>query len=108
MKALSDPSRVRALKLLEKRELCVCELQVLLGLAQSTVSKHMKTLEDAGLVESERQGTWIIYRLADGGESEYAACILGQLPNWLDDDRELAAMRLKLSDAAHARDNCPK
>ncbi len=81
MKALSDPSRVRALKLLEERKLCVCELQVLLGLAQSTVSKHMKTLEDAGLVESERQGTWIIYRLAKGDESDLMEILGNVLDN---------------------------
>jgi len=108
MKALSDPGRVRALKLLEEKELCVCELQVLLGLAQSTVSKHMKTLEDAGLVESERRGTWIVYHLADGNESDYAAAMLDRMPNWLNKDGQLAAMRLKLPEAADIRNNCPK
>ena len=60
MKAFSDPNRVRVLKLLFDRELCVCEIQALLGLAQSTVSKHMKILEDAGLVTRLREGSWII------------------------------------------------
>ena len=55
MKALSDPNRVRVLKLLEDdRELCVCNIQAFLELAQSTVSRHMKVLEDAGLVERRR------------------------------------------------------
>ena len=40
MKAMSDPNRVRVIKLLQIKELCVCEIQALLGLAQSTVSKH--------------------------------------------------------------------
>ncbi len=45
MKALSDPNRVRIVKLLQLKELCVCEFQELLGLAQSTVSKHLKVLK---------------------------------------------------------------
>jgi ArsR family transcriptional regulator len=50
MKALSDPNRVKIMKMLEAKELCVCEITAILGLAQSTVSKHLKILEDADLV----------------------------------------------------------
>ena len=107
MKALSDPSRVQALKLLEHRPLCVCELQVLLGLAQSTVSKHMKNLEDAGLVSREKKGTWIIYRLADGSESVYAAEMLARMPGWLNKEDTLIEMILNLPAAAAVRNNCP-
>lgn len=103
MKALSDPNRVRVLKLLERGELCVCEIQKLLGLAQSTVSKHMKLLEDAGLVKRQRQGTWILYSLADGSESEYAKTMLEQLHQWLNDDSELQEMVGALPDAAVLR-----
>lgn len=56
MKALSDPNRVRVLKILQLGELCVCEIQKVLALAQSTISKHMKILEDAGLVEKKPAG----------------------------------------------------
>jgi len=108
MKALSDPSRVRVLKLLEENELCVCEIQSLLGLAQSTVSKHMKLLEDAGLVERKRQGTWIIYNLACGDESVYAETMLLELRKWLDHDKELDRMLKALPEAAVLRDGCPK
>jgi len=104
MKALSDGNRVRVLKLLEEKELCVCEIQRVLGLAQSTVSKHMKLLEDAGLVDRTRQGTWILYSLAESSESQYAATMLDQLRGWLDDDRKLKVMRKTLPDAAALRD----
>lgn len=104
MKALSDPNRVRVLKLLQTGELCVCEIQAVLGLAQSTVSKHMKLLEDAGLVERRRQGTWILYSLANGSESEYVATMLAELRHWLDDDEELAQMLKALPEAASLRD----
>jgi len=108
MKALSDPNRVRVLKLLEEDELCVCEIQSLLGLAQSTVSKHMKLLEDAGMVERKRQGTWIIYNLADGSESVYAETMLLEMRHWLENDEELNRMRKALPEAAVLRDGCPK
>ena len=60
-KALADANRVRVVKLLEDRALCVCELQQVLGLAQPTVSSHMRILEEAGLVNKERKSTWMIY-----------------------------------------------
>ncbi len=104
MKALSDPNRVRVVKLLQAGELCVCEITEVLGLAQSTVSKHLKILEDAGLVKKNRQGTWMIYSLADGSESAYAGTMLHQLGSWLDDDSELNRMREALPAAAALRD----
>ncbi len=94
MKALSDPNRVRVLKLLQEKELCVCEIQEFLQLAQSTVSRHMKTLEDAGLVEHRRQGTWIMYSLPRDPESAYEVTMLKNLEEWLEDDKELQGMRL--------------
>ncbi|BCO08288.1 hypothetical protein GF1_06640 [Desulfolithobacter dissulfuricans] len=108
MKALSDPNRVRVLKILQQGELCVCEIQQVLGLAQSTVSKHLKILEDAGMVDRTRQGAWIIYSLADGSESEYAAAMLARLRNWLDDDEELQLMRSRLPQAAALRECAEK
>ena len=60
-KALADTNRVRVVKLLEDRALCVCEIQQVLGLAQPTVSSHMRILEEAGLVNKERKSTWMIY-----------------------------------------------
>ena len=48
MKALSDPNRVKLLKLLQKREMCVCEIQAALGIAQPTVSKHLKSPGECG------------------------------------------------------------
>ncbi|MHC4434480.1 MAG: ArsR/SmtB family transcription factor [Planctomycetota bacterium] len=64
-KALSDENRVRALMMLTRGELCVCQLIEMLGLAPSTVSKHMSILRQARLVEARKQGRWMYYRLAD-------------------------------------------
>lgn len=63
LKALADESRVRVLWMLEDRALCVCELQKGLGLAQSTVSRHLQFLEETGFVVAERDGQWKNYRL---------------------------------------------
>lgn len=64
-KAISDPTRVRMLKLLEGGELCVCKIMEVLDLVQSTASKHLNILKMAGLVESRKNGTWSYYRLAE-------------------------------------------
>ncbi|MHC4479850.1 MAG: ArsR/SmtB family transcription factor [Planctomycetota bacterium] len=63
-RALGDSSRLRALCALEGRELCVCQIVELLGLAPSTVSKHMQLLHQARLVDSRKDGRWVYYRLA--------------------------------------------
>ncbi len=89
MKALSDPNRIKVLKLLQHRVMCVCELQAALEIAQPTVSKHLKILEDAGLVVSEKDGLWVNCALSDGSLSPYAATLLGNLRHWLRDDPDI-------------------
>lgn len=86
MKALSDPNRVRILKILQEKSLCVCEIQAALGIAQPTVSNHLKLLEEAGLVGFHRNGLWVNYHLADGTSNPYSATLLGNLRHWLKDD----------------------
>jgi len=92
MKALSDPGRVKILKMLQGKEMCVCEIQAVLGLAQPTISKHLRLLEDAGLVESHKNKVWVNYRLASGQESQYAGIMLKNLKKWFNDDPEVATM----------------
>jgi len=96
MKALSDPSRVKMVKMLQRRMLCVCEMREALGLAQSTVSKHLKILEEAGLVTYSKDGLWVNYREAGGGASPYAASLLGNLRHWLEDDPEVKELLERL------------
>ena len=90
MKALSDANRVKMVKLLQHKVMCVCEIQSALSLAQSTVSKHLKILEEAGLITYYKDGLWVNYSLADGSDSPYAANLLGSLKHWLDEDPGLA------------------
>jgi len=96
MKSLSDPNRVKILKMLQYKTLCVCEIQAILGLAQPTVSNHLKVLEDAGLVAYSKNGLWVNYTLADGSNSPYAATLLGNLKHWLQDDPEVARIADRL------------
>ena len=63
-KALADPARVAIVnRLAAADEVCVCDLNAALDLAQPTVSHHLRVLREAGLVESSRRGTWAFYRL---------------------------------------------
>ena len=96
IKALSDPNRIKMVKLLQRRVLCVCEIQKALGLAQSTASKHLKILEEAGLIIYLKEWPWVNYRLADGTRSPYAANLLGNLRHWLEDNADVAALVARL------------
>jgi ArsR family transcriptional regulator, arsenate/arsenite/antimonite-responsive transcriptional repressor len=65
-KALGDPVRLRLLSLIGARdggEVCVCDLTSAFDLSQPTISHHLKVLREAGLIDSERRGTWVYYRL---------------------------------------------
>ncbi|NCG09056.1 MAG: metalloregulator ArsR/SmtB family transcription factor [Verrucomicrobia bacterium] len=63
-KALADIQRVRLLNLIEASPLCVCHLQTLLDAPQVKISKQLAYLKTLGLVEAERRGNWMIYRMA--------------------------------------------
>ena len=64
-KALADPNRVRILLSLRRGELCVCQITEMFGLANSTVSKHLSILSQAGLALSRKTERWVYYRLPD-------------------------------------------
>jgi DNA-binding transcriptional ArsR family regulator len=78
--ALSDPNRVRALIAMRDNELCVCQLVELLGLASSSVSRHLAILARAYLVDSRKDGRWVYYRRA--GES--APLPVREALKWID------------------------
>ena len=64
-KIISDPTRIKMLYVLEKHELCVCDISVILNMTQSAISHQLKTLKDANLVKNRRDGKTIFYQLAD-------------------------------------------
>ncbi|MEM3342187.1 MAG: metalloregulator ArsR/SmtB family transcription factor [Thermoplasmata archaeon] len=63
-KAISDKNRLMALLALQNRELCICQLTEILGLAPSTVSRHMSVLKHTGIVNIRRSGKWTYYTLS--------------------------------------------
>ena len=107
MKALSDRNRVKITKMLQHKTMCVCEMRAALELAQPTVSKHLRLLEEAGLVSSHKDGQWVNYYLTDGASSPYVASILGNLKHWMDDDPEIVELIEKLP-SIRREDICKK
>ncbi|MFH1689924.1 MAG: metalloregulator ArsR/SmtB family transcription factor [Candidatus Eisenbacteria bacterium] len=67
LRALSHPVRLKMIELLGGGELCVKSLEEILGISQSSVSQHLTRLRYAGLIESERRGHLVCYRLVKGG-----------------------------------------
>lgn len=62
-RAIADPLRLQIIELLRTEEICVCDLCERLGVAQSKLSFHLKTLKDAKLVTARQDGRWMYYRL---------------------------------------------
>ena len=75
MKALADENRLRVVSALDGRELCLCQMVELLGLATSTVSRHMSILHQARLVESRKDGRWTYFRLDENAPKEVAGAL---------------------------------
>ena len=96
MKALSDPNRVKIIKMLQHKMMCVCEIQEALQIAQSSVSKHLKILEEAGLVDYKKDGLWVNYHLTDGMKSPYVSSLMGNLRHWLEDEPEVKELIKRL------------
>lgn len=89
-KAVADTTRLRILKLLEGRELCVCQIHPVIGGPLSGLSRHLNVLRTAGLLESRREGKWIFYRQNFDGASAPARQVLGLVAGWLNDDEQTA------------------
>ena len=98
-KALSDETRIRLLKLLQQRELCVCEIMQVLKMTQSRVSRNLGILKDAGLVTDRRDGLWVHYSLNRKSFNKYVQPILELLEDWIDDNDDV---RRDLSELAEA------
>ena len=102
MKALSDPNRVKIVKMLQHKTMCVCELRASLEISQPNASKHLKILEEAGLVDYSKDGLWVNYHLTDGVNSPYVASIMGNLKHWLEETPEITEMVKRLPDILRA------
>jgi ArsR family transcriptional regulator len=85
--ALSDTNRIRILKMLEVRPLCVCEITEILKLANSTVSKHLSILRDTEFIIDEKDGKWVNYFLNKSKNNDYVSRLLPLISNWIPDDK---------------------
>jgi ArsR family transcriptional regulator, arsenate/arsenite/antimonite-responsive transcriptional repressor len=88
-KALSDPNRIRIVKMLSERELCMCEVREVLDLSNSTVSKHLTILRDAGLILDSKDGKWVNFQLNNKSEQKFVRSLLGLIKNSFDDDEAI-------------------
>jgi ArsR family transcriptional regulator, arsenate/arsenite/antimonite-responsive transcriptional repressor len=79
LKAVADGTRLRILRMVQERPLCVCQIVEVLGLSQSTVSKHLALLKNAGLIEDEKRGKWVFYRRGRGAGGAFAGSLAGLL-----------------------------
>src|SRR6266404_1301787 len=99
LRAAGDGTRLRLLLLLILAELTVSELTQILGQSQPRVSRHLKLLCDAGLLERFKEGAWVFYRAADRGDAAELGRALPALadhendPVLIDDRRRLAQVR---------------
>ena len=86
-KALSDLNRLRILKMLHTKPLCVCEITYILQLATSTVSKHLSILKEEGFILEEKEGKWVNYSINPRPSDQRVASVLGMLDFWIADDK---------------------
>jgi ArsR family transcriptional regulator len=83
LKALSDETRLRIIKILLERECCVCEIMQALDISQSRASRNLGILQDAGFLKARRDGLWIVYSVDWQTANHYAislARLLGESP----------------------------
>src|SRR5271168_40737 len=101
LRAVAEPTRLRLVVLCARGELTVSELTDILGQSQPRVSRHLKLLCDAGLLDRFREGTWVYYRLAERGRAaELARQICAAVPG---DDPTVALDRARLDTVKRQR-----
>ncbi len=88
VKASADINRMRILKMLMSRKMCVCEMAFVLGISQPSVSRHLKKLKIAGFIGSESEGLWTNYYLLP--KNAYAKNFIKELNKWIELDKTIA------------------
>ncbi len=98
-KALSDPNRIRIIKMLQEKTLCVCEIREVIKLANSTVSEHLSILKKAGFIIEKKEGKWVNYLINPKPPDIETAGILSMLGFWADGDEVLRTDRIRCKKA---------
>ena len=99
VKAISDETRIRILKVLLERECCVCEVMQALNISQSRASRNLGILEGAGFIKSRRDGHWIVCSVNERMVNGYAASLIEMLRNSLLNEEMVLEDRKRLSHA---------
>jgi len=95
-KALSDKNRLRIIKMLQVKPLCVCEITEILGLAASTVSTHLSILKNAGFIKDFKEGKWINYSINKENIEPEIASLVTALHFMLEQDDKIIDDRNRL------------
>ena len=95
-KTLSDSNRLRILKMLQSKPLCVCEMREVLDLATSTVSKHLSILRDSGFIIEEKDGKWVNYKINPSPSDNRISSIISTLDFWIADQKLIMSDMVKV------------
>jgi ArsR family transcriptional regulator, arsenate/arsenite/antimonite-responsive transcriptional repressor len=95
-KSLSEPNRIRIIKMLQERSLCVCEITEILQLAASTVSKHLSILKNSGFIVDEKDNKWINYRINPNPDDPGILSALFSVKLMMEDDETIKKDRQKM------------
>jgi len=95
-KALADPNRLRILKMLEIRTLCVCEITAVLPISTSTASKHLQILRDAGFIIDQKNGKYVEYALNAESKDPAVKHALSYLRSCCREDEEVKSYPKRL------------
>ncbi|HRI46545.1 MAG TPA: metalloregulator ArsR/SmtB family transcription factor [Ignavibacteriaceae bacterium] len=95
-KVLSDSNRLRILKMLQAKPLCVCEITYVLELAASTVSQHLKILKENGFIIEEKDGKWVNYLINPRPIDTRITTLLSSLDYWIADESIIIADKMKV------------
>ena len=95
-KALGDKNRMRIVKMLQNKPLCVCEITAILQLAPSSVSKHLSILKNAEIIGSVKHGKWVEYHLQPKTKDIFLSGILPLITFWINDDEQIKSDNQKL------------
>ena len=110
-KALGDPTRLRIVRLLFERPLCVCELIFVLKMEQSRISHHLQILREADLVEDKREGRWMIYEIPAGRREGFDAylklALRGDRESYRTFRRDLAELDICLQEDVRGKKCAP-
>jgi len=106
MKSLSDETRLRMLNLLLERECCVCEVMQALGISQSTASRGLGALYDAGFLKRRKEGTWAFFSINTESMAEYYLEIIGAVKEAVEGNEMYKSDRERLRQVGPVGSHC--